>query len=155
LLQNGYGFTTTVSVGGQVATRADGNWIGGASEFTVTTNGVSITYRTLPPRSWVLQAGKGWVEVNGTVPSGSPLDALKSPTRTTVVSQTADTLELNASYPAAALGLAGGAPVAVDLVLAADGSLSATYTTPDGSASSATMIKPDPSQPAIVAPSPS
>lgn len=144
-----------MSVGGQVATKAEGHWIGGGSEFTVTTNGVSITYRTLPPRSWVLQAGKGWVEVNGSVPSGSPLDALKSPTQTTLVSQTADTLELSASYPAGVLGLAGNAPVAVDLVLAADGSLSATYTTPTGNATSATTIKPDPSQAPIVAPSPS
>ena len=154
-LQNGYSFATTVKVGGQLATEADGHWIGGASEFTVTTNGVSITYRTLPPRSWVMQAGKGWVEVNGTVPSGSPLDALKSPTQTTVVSQSADTLELNASYPAAVLGLAGSAPVAVDLVLAADGSLTATYAASTGTATSVTTIKPDASQAPIIAPSPS
>jgi hypothetical protein len=154
-LQNGYSFATTVKVGGQLATEADGHWIGGASEFTVTTNGVSITYRTLPPRSWVMQAGKGWVEVNGTVPSGSPLDALKAPTQTSVVSQTADTLELNASYPAAVLGLAGSAPVAVDLVLAADGSLTATYVATTGAATSTTTIKPDASQAPIIAPSPS
>jgi hypothetical protein len=144
-----------VSVAGQVATQADGHWIGGASEFTVTTNGVSITYRTLPPRSWVLQAGAGWVEVNGTVPSGSPLDALKSPTQTTVVAETAGSLELTASYPPAGLGLAGSSLIAVDLMLAADGSLSATYTDPGGGGTSTTTIKPDPSQPAIVAPSPS
>ena len=154
-LQNGYSFATTVRVGAQLATEADGHWIGGASEFTVTSNGVSITYRTLPPRSWVMQAGKGWVEVNGTVPSGSPLDALKSPIQTSVVSQTADTLELNASYPAAVLGLAGSAPVAVDLVVAADGSLTATYSAPTGTATSTTTIKPDASQAPIIAPSPS
>jgi hypothetical protein len=154
-LASGYSFTSTVSVGGQVATQATGRWIGGASEFTVTTNGVSITYRTLPPRSWVLQAGKGWVEVNGSVPSGSPLDALKLPNQASVVKQTSDTLELTASYPAAVLGLAGSAPLAVDLVLASDGSLSATYTAPTGSATSATTIKPDPGQAPIAAPSPS
>ncbi len=154
-LASGYSFTSTVSVGGQVATQATGRWIGGASEFTVTTNAVSITYRTLPPRSWVLQAGKGWVEVNGSVPSGSPLDALKSPNQSSLVKQTSDALELTASYPAAVLGLAGDTPVAVDLVLASDGSLSATYTAPAGSATSVTTIKPDPSQAPIAAPSPS
>jgi hypothetical protein len=154
-LASGYSFGSTVSVGGQVATQANGRWIGGGSEFTVTTNGVSITYRTLPPRSWVLQAGAGWVEVNGTVPSGDPLDALKAPGQTTIVAQTNDMLELSASYPAAILGLAGNGQVAVDLVLAADGSLKATYTASTGNASSATTIKPDPSQDPIVVPSPS
>jgi hypothetical protein len=154
-LGGGYSFASTVSVGGQVATLANGRWIGGASEFTVTTNGVSITYRTLPPRSWVLQAGKGWVEVNGSVPSGNPLDALKRPGQTAVVAQTGDRIELNASYPAAVLGLAGIGTVTVDLVLAGDGSLTATYAAPTGNATSTTTIKPDPSQDQIVAPSPS
>jgi hypothetical protein len=71
------------------------------------------------------------------------------------VAQTNDMLELSASYPAAILGLAGNGQVAVDLVLAADGSLKATYTASTGNASSATTIKPDPSQDPIVVPSPS
>jgi hypothetical protein len=157
-LANGYSFTTTVSFGGQVATRASGRWVGGASEFTVTTNGVAITYRTLPPRSWVLQSGAGWVEVNGTVPSGNPLDALKTPTQATVVAQSTNMVELSASYPAAVLGLAGTNTVTVDLVLAGDGSLKATYAATAGSATaatSATTIRPDPSQAPIVVPSPS
>lgn len=154
-LANGYSFDTTVSVGGQVATEAKGRWVGGGSEFTVTTNGVAITYRTLPPRSWVLQSGAGWVEVNGTVPSGNPLDALKVPGQATVVAQTGDMLELTASYPAAVLGLAGSNSVAVDLVLANDGSLRATYAAATGTATSSTMITPDPSQDPIVVPSPS
>ena len=156
-LAGGYSFTTTVSVGGQVATKASGRWVAGASEFTITTNGVAITYRTLPPRSWVLQSGAGWVEVNGTVPSGNPLDALKAPSQTTVVAQSTDMVELTASYPASVLGLAGTNTVAVDLVLAGDGSLKATYTTTAGSATaatSATTISPDPSQAPIVVPSP-
>lgn len=155
-LANGYSFTTTVSIAGQVATTASGRWVGGASEFTVTTNGVAITYRTLPPRSWVLQSGAGWVEVNGTVPSGNPLDALKAPSQTTVVAQSTDMLELTASYPAAVLGLAGTNTVPVDLVLAADGSLKASYSTTAGTATpakSATTIAPDPSQAPIAVPS--
>jgi len=157
-LANGYSFTTTVSIGGQVATQAKGRWVSGGSEFTVTTNGVAITYRSLPPRSWVLQSGTGWVEVNGTVPSGNPLDALKAPSQATVVAQSSDMVELTASYPAAILGLAGTNTVPVDLVLAGDGSLKATYTTPSSggtSATSATTIAPDPSQAPIVIPSPS
>ena len=154
-LAKGYSFDTTVSVGGQVATEAKGRWIGGGSEFTVTTNGVAITYRTLPPRSWVLQSGAGWVEVNGSVPSGNPLDALKAPGQATVVAQTGDMLELTASYPAALLGLAGSNSVAVDLILPNDGSLKATYAAATGDATSSTTITPDPSQDPIVVPSPS
>lgn len=154
-LANGYSFDTTVSVGGQVATEAKGRWVGGGSEFTVTTKGVAITYRSLPPRSWVLQSGAGWVEVNGTVPSGSPLDAFKAPSATAIVAQTADMLELSASYPPAVLGLAGTNAVGVDLVLAGDGSLKATYAAATGDATSATTITPDPSQAPIAAPSPS
>jgi len=154
-LAHGYSFDTTVRVGGQVATQAKGRWIGGGSEFTVTTNGVAITYRTLPPRSWVLQSGAGWVEVNGSIPSGNPLDALKAPGQATVVAQTSAMLELTASYPAAVLGLAGSNSVAVDLVLPSDGSLQATYAAATGDATSSTTITPDRSQDPIVVPSPS
>jgi hypothetical protein len=154
-LAKGYSFDTTVRVGGQVATEAKGRWIAGGSEFTVTTNGVAITYRTLPPRSWVLQSGAGWVEVNGSVPSGNPLDALKAPGQATIVAQTGEMLDLTASYPAAVLGLAGSDSVAVDLVLPSDGSLKATYAAATGDATSSTTITPDPSQDPIVVPSPS
>ncbi len=151
----GYTFSTTVSVGGQVATQASGRWIGGASEFVVTTEGTSITYRTLPPLSWVLQPGQGWVEVNGSVPSGNPLDALRAPSQVSVVGQAGGTLELTASYPPASLGLGGSSAVPVDIKLGSDGSLVAAYSDPAGSASSATTINPDPGQDPIPAPSPS
>ena len=154
-LANGYSFTSTVKVGDQVATQANGRWVSGASEFTVTSSGVSITYRTLPPRSWVLQSGAGWVEVNGDVPSGNPLDALKTPGNVAVLSNTSSMLELTASYPASVLGLAGSGSVAVDLVLAPDGSLKASYAATVGNATSTTTIMPDPSQAPIAAPSPS
>ncbi|MGH2464173.1 MAG: hypothetical protein ACRDGI_01815, partial [Candidatus Limnocylindrales bacterium] len=64
-------------------------------------------------------------------------------------------LELTASYPAAVLGLAGSGPVAVELVVAPDGSLKASYAETAGNATSVTTITPDPSQAPIAAPSPS
>jgi len=64
-------------------------------------------------------------------------------------------LEISASYPAAVLGLAGSGSVAVDLVVAADGSLKATYSATSSWATSTTTITPDPSQDPIVVPSPS
>jgi hypothetical protein len=95
------------------------------------------------------------VEVNGSVPSGNPLDALKAPGQATIVAQTGHMLELAASYPAAVLGLAGSNSVAVDLVLPSDGSLKATYAAATADATSSTTITPDPSQDPIVVPSPS
>jgi hypothetical protein len=103
----------------------------------------------------VLQPGKGWAEVNGSVPSGSPLDALKSPTLLSVAAQQGGTLELNATYPAAVLGLAGSGSVPVALTIAADGTLTAAYDAPAGSASSKTTISPNAGQGPIAAPSPS
>ena len=153
-LDGGYAFTTAVSVDGKVATQAIGRWIGGSSEFVVTTNGTSITYRSLPPNSWVLQAGQGWVQIDGSIPSGSPLDALRSPGQVSLTGNTGGAQDLTATYPAAALGLAGSGTVPVQIHLAADGSLTATYSAPTGSATSTTTITPQPDQAAIVAPSP-
>jgi hypothetical protein len=121
----------------------------------VTTNGTSITYRSLPPNSWVLQAGKGWVQIDGSIPSGSPLDALKAPSQVSQTGGTAGALDLSATYPAAVLGLAGSDGVPVQLHLASDGSLTARYSAATGSATSETTIKPDPEQAPIAAPSPS
>ena len=110
-----------MSADGQVATRASGRWVSGGSEFVVTTNGTSITYRTLPPHSWVLRSpARAGVEVNGAVPSGSPLDVLKTPSQVTLTGQTGSTVDLTASYPAATLGLAGSGTVPVEITIATD-----------------------------------
>ena len=64
-------------------------------------------------------------------------------------------LELLATYPPAVLGLSGTNAVDVNLVLATDGSLKATYAAATGGATSTTTITPDPGQAPIAAPSPS
>jgi hypothetical protein len=152
----GYTFDTTVSVGGQVATHVFGRAGGGASDFVVESKGVQITYRTIPPRSWVKQAGKDWVAVDSGVPDGDPLAALATPSSVTVIGDDPNALELRADYPPAALGLAGAKPVAVTLTLAPDGSVRATYSVPlgGGKATSVTTLTPAPGQEPIVAPSP-
>jgi hypothetical protein len=154
-LAAGYTFDTTVSVAGQVATHVFGRAADGASDFVVESNGTRITYRTIPPRSWVKQAGKAWVAVDSGVPDGDPLGALGTPSSVKVTGDDPNALELRADYPAAALGLTGTKPVAVGLTLAPDGSVRATYTVPlgAGSASSVTTLTPAPGQEPIVAPS--
>ncbi|MFI5225739.1 MAG: hypothetical protein ACHQ3P_03590, partial [Candidatus Limnocylindrales bacterium] len=163
-LGDGYAFDTTITVAGTVATEAKGRWTSGNSEFVVTTGGTSITYRTIPPNSWVLEAGKPWVAVDGQIPSGDPLDALSKPTSAEVISTDASGTRIAAVYPAASLGLAGSKPVSVDLTIAPDSSITARYDaplttasgsaapSPGGTASAQTVLTPSPNQPAIAVP---
>lgn len=144
-LAGGYTYQATVTVGGATVSTATGRSVGGASEFTLTTNGATVVYRAIPPSAWVQrESGGPWVQVVGYLPPGSPLDALTKPTSTTVVSDTADALVVDAAYPAAALGLTGKAAVTVRLTASSSGSLTAAYQTNVGSdqASSATAFTP-------------
>ncbi len=151
----GYTFDTSVTVAGKVATHVSGRWVGGGSEFVVESGGQSVTYRTLPPHAWVLKPGSDWVQVDGQLAGGAPLDALTKPQGTTVASDGPDGLVIDAAYPATALGLAGTAPVTVRMTLAKDGSVTATYTTDTtaGKAESTTILKPAAGEAPIVAPS--
>jgi hypothetical protein len=130
----------------------------------VTTGGTSITYLTIPPRSWVLETGKPWVEVDGQIPSGDPLDALSRPSSASVISTDSTGTRIAATFSAAALGLDGTKPVSVDLMIAADSSITTRYDTPivavSGSpvpdpgamATSQTVLTPSAGQDPIVAP---
>ncbi len=155
-LASGYTFESKITVGGKVATLAKGRWVGGASEFDVESNGTSIRYRALPPRSWVLEPGSDWVELDAAIGGGDPLDALRRPTAVEVISDVAGRVELRATYPAAALGSSGDASVTVAITLAADGTVSARYTTGSGTgqAASETVLRPAPGQQPIGVPSP-
>jgi hypothetical protein len=140
----GYTYDTTLTVGTTVVSHATGRWVDGSGEFVITTGGQSVTYRAIPPKAWVRNPGGSWVEVQGSLPSGNPVDALAKPTGTTVVSDAADSLVLDATYPSSALGLAGTDPVTVRTTLAANGVVTATYTVTiaSGSAASTTVLTP-------------
>lgn len=154
-LADGYTFETTVAIAGKVATKATGRSTGGSSDFKVESGGASITYRTIPPRSWVKQPGKAWVPVDGGVPDGEPLDSLRRPTTVERSTDQAPPVVLRASYPSAALGLPGGdAPVTVTVSLYPDGRVGARYAAASsaGQATSETMLTPMAAQQPIVAP---
>lgn len=154
-MAGGYTFESTVSLGGKMATHVTGRWIGGASEFVIEASGTSITYRTIPPHAWVLRPVDGWVAVDGTVPGGDPLDALARPRTTTVDADTSAGIRLVGTYPATDLGLAGTGTVKVAILVAPDGSVTATYSadTKSGTASSEVAIRPAANQAPIAAPS--
>lgn len=150
-LGNGYAFDATVTVGGAVATEAKGRWVGGASQFVLTSGGRSVTYRSVPPNAWVQQGDGSWIATQGTVPSGDPLASFTSPL--SVVSGGAAT-DLTATYAPSTLGLTGTDPVAVTVHLGNDGSLTVTYATASqaGPATSTTVISPPTDSSPILAP---
>ncbi|MFI5100781.1 MAG: hypothetical protein ACHQE5_09770 [Actinomycetes bacterium] len=150
-LGKGYAFDATVKVGGAVATEAKGRWVGGASQFVLTSSGRSVTYRSVPPDAWVQQGDGSWIATQGTVPSGDPLAAFTSPLSV----QSAGTLtDLTATYAPSTLGLTGSDPIAVTVHLGADGSMTVTYATNStaGPATSTTAITPPTDSSPILAP---
>ncbi len=150
-LGRGYAFDATVKVGGTVATEAKGGWVGGASQFVLTSSGRSVTYRSVPPDAWVQQGDGSWIATQGSVPSGDPLATFTSPLSV----QSAGALtDLTATYAPSALGLTGTDPVAVTVHLGADGSMTVTYATSTaaGPATSTTAITPQTDTTPILAP---
>jgi hypothetical protein len=139
----GYTFEATVFLDGNMATRASGRWLNGAGEFVIEAQGGALIYRTVPPQAWVHDDDSGWIELDSGSPLGNPIDALLKPTNLATVGGQGDALNLRATYPAAAFGLSGD-PVAVDLAIGANGSMTATYrtATPTGEAVSETLMTP-------------
>jgi hypothetical protein len=139
----GYTFEATVSLDGDVASRASGRWLNGTGEFAIEAQGGALIYRTVPPQAWVHEDESGWTELDSGSPLGNPIDALLKPTNLAAIAEQGDALNLRATYPAAALGLSGD-PVTVDLTLGGDGSVTATYraSTPAGEAVSETLMTP-------------
>ncbi len=90
-------------------------------------------------------------------PGGDPLAPLLEPLDAQPLSSSGDAVQVRATYPAAALGLAGTDPVAVTITVAPDGAVTARYTTTVNGveATSETLLVPTPTGPPIVAPSPS
>ena len=151
-----YQFDTTVSIAGQVATHAAGRWLKGRSEFVVESGGTALTYRSIPPRSWVYQDGTDWVELADKAPSGDPLEPLRHPSAVTIVAAGADALDLQATYPPKTLGVGGSTPIAVRISISVDGRTTATYTvdTTAGPATTVTVLVSGKGLAPITAPSP-
>ena len=151
---NGYTYTAIITVGSKTISSATGRSVGGAGEFVLKTGGKSVTYRAIPPKAWAKKTGAAWVVVSGKLPVVSPLAGLAKSTGSTVVSDAADQLVLDVTYPPSALGLTGSTAVTVRLSLAASGAITATYETTVGSdaASSTSVFTPAASLKPIVAP---
>ncbi len=154
MLEPGYRFDTTVSIGDAVATTVTGRVHHGSSELRVTAAGTTVDYLAVPPRAWARKKGGTWQELDTAVPAANPLDALRSPASIDVQADGDAGLRVVAAYPAAALGVPGSGPLQVTLLIAPDGTVSATYTasTSAGNATSRTTFRADPGGAPITAP---
>jgi len=103
----GYEFTATTTLNGEVATTQSGRWLNGASQTTVVSGDGEVEYLITAEGQWARLPGGEWEELEGTAASAHPLAALAAPDSLEVVESTAKTTIVLARYPAAALELAG------------------------------------------------
>lgn len=126
-LAPGYQFESNASLGDSNPLSISGRVIGSGSDLAVTNGGVTVQYVQVPPQAWARDQTGDWVELTSEVPVSSPLESLKQPTTIDNAADSATGRHLQATYPASALGGAGADPVAVDIVIGADGTVTATY----------------------------
>jgi hypothetical protein len=119
-LATGYHFTTTVTVDGVVRLVADGDRVADGTRLNLTGDGGTISYVITPAGSWVLPEDGEWETIEAPPATVDPIAALRSPTAITVDAVEGTVTRLTATVPGAALGLAGVAAAAVQLLL--DGS---------------------------------
>ena len=126
-LAPGYQFESNASLGDSSPLSISGRVIGSGSDLAVTNGGVTVQYVQVPPQAWARDQTGEWVELTSEVPVSSPLESLKQPTTVDNAADSTAGRHLQATYPASALGGAGADAVAVDIVIGADGSVTATY----------------------------
>ena len=155
-LLDGYTFDTVLTVGGIEAARVTGRWFGDASELSISSGGATVTYRIIPPNAWLQEDSGTWLEADAATATVDPLTPLLSPSGVETTSSSAGADSLVATYPAAALGLAGTDPVTVTISIAADGTITTRYevTLETGTGVSETVLKAESAQEPILAPSP-
>ena len=105
--RNGYAFTATTTVNGQVANVQTGRWLEGSTEMTVSSGDGEVDYVITDQGQWTRLTGGDWEELEGSPPVGFPLDTIGTPDRLQVVDNDGDLVEVLAVYPAAALGFTG------------------------------------------------
>jgi hypothetical protein len=89
--------------------------VGNGTFLVATTRGRSVEYVRIPPNAWAREPDAEWVVVDAEQAPQSPLAALAEPT-TLELEPDGPATVLQATYPAAALGLEGDpAPVTITI----------------------------------------
>ena len=127
-LRPAYDVVETVTVNGKVAFSITGRVVGSGSVLTLTSGGASIEYLEVPPKSWSREQGGSWAEMTAPVPVKVPLDLFGQASALAVSGQQAGETHLHATYDPALFGLKDN-PIQADIVLGANGVLTAAYPT--------------------------
>ncbi len=124
-LRTAAAFEIRVEIDGNLVVAATGRSVGPASTSSVTTSGRTVDYVQIPPQTWAREPGASWVLLGSDAAPAAPLDVLAKPLTLGASPADAAGTSLDATYPAAALGLTGD-PVAVTITIDASG-LTFTY----------------------------
>ncbi len=148
-LRGASAFETSVTVDDAVVVSATGRSVGPASKATVTTANRTVDYIRVPPRAWAREQGGSWVLVDAATAPAGPIDALSRPATLLLVASDAGTTTFTATYPAAALGLAGD-PLTVTITADAKGvTFRYAATTAGHSTVSRTTLRPSAADPIV------
>jgi hypothetical protein len=152
-LTTSYHFVSTVTLDGSVALVADGDRVGDGSRLTLTSNGGNVSYVITPDGSWVMPEGGDWQVLDTDPANTDPIAALRTASAVQTTSNDGTTSHLSVAVAPAALGVAGDAPVNLDVAIAGNVLTSVSYgTTVSGKAARVTATFGPPQDPRPVTP---
>jgi hypothetical protein len=152
-LTTSYHFVSTVTLDGAVALVADGDRVGDGSRLTLTSNGGDVSYVITPDGSWVMPDGGDWQALDTDPANTDPIAALRTASAVQATSNDGTTAHLSVAVAPAALGVAGDAPVDLDVAIAGNVLTSVTYgTTVSGKGATVTATFGPPQDPSPVTP---
>ena len=124
-----YHFVSTVTLDGTVALVADGDRVGDGSRLTLTSNDGNASYVVTADGSWVMLPGGDWQELDDDPATADPIGALRAPSAVQATSTDGTTSHLSVTVAPASLGIAGDAPVELDVAITANVLSSVSYAT--------------------------
>ncbi len=116
-LQAGYHFTSVFTVNGAVVLKAEGDRIGDASRFSVTTNGALVNYITTPGGNYAQPDGGDWDQLTTQPAVVDPITSLNAPSAIAVISDDGTAVRLRVSVSAVTLGVGTSGTADVDVVV--------------------------------------
>ena len=128
-LQTGYHFTSLFTVNGTEVLKADGDRIGDASRFSVTTNGALVHYITTPGGNFAQPDGGDWDQLTTQPAVVDPITSLNAPSAITVLSNDGSAVRLRVTVSAVTLGVGASGTADVDVVVTNGAITEIGYTT--------------------------
>jgi hypothetical protein len=127
-----YHFVSTVTLDGAVALVADGDRVGDGSRLTLTSGDGKVSYVITPDGSWVMPDGGDWQPLDTDPADADPIGALQAPAAIQATSSDGSTAHFAVTVPPASLGVAGDAPVQLDVAISGNLLSSVSYATTVG-----------------------